>query len=129
MVGLIGLPTQSSYCATKFAVRGFSEALWAELRGDAIGVTSAHPGGVRTNIVRTSRSADPVAKQRMVERFERMTTPPDKVARAILRAVERNQLRVLICPETHAADWVKRLAPDVVHRLVERGYRRFGSLG
>ena len=52
MFGLIGLPTQSSYCATKFAVRGFSEALWAELRGSGIGVTTVHPGGVRTNIAR-----------------------------------------------------------------------------
>jgi short-subunit dehydrogenase len=129
LFGLIGLPTQSSYCATKFAVRGFSEALWAELRGAGIGVTSVHPGGVNTNIVRASRSADATAKQRMADRFERLTTSPEKVARKILRAVERNKLRVLVCPETHAADVVKRLAPAVVHRLVERGYRRFGSLG
>jgi short-subunit dehydrogenase len=129
LFGLIGLPTQSSYCATKFAVRGFSEALWAELRDAGIGVTSVHPGGVRTNIVRASRSADAAAKQRMVERFERIATPPEKVARAILRGVERDRLRILVCPETTATDWVKRLAPAAVHRLVAHGYRRFGSLG
>jgi NAD(P)-dependent dehydrogenase (short-subunit alcohol dehydrogenase family) len=59
VLGLIGLPTQTSYCATKFAVRGFSEGLWAELADSRIGVTVVHPGGVRTNIVRASRTADP----------------------------------------------------------------------
>jgi short-subunit dehydrogenase len=127
--GLIGLPTQSSYCATKFAVRGLSEALWAELRGSNIGVTSVHPGGVKTNIVRDSRSADESAKQKMVERFDRFAMSPEKAAAKILRAVERNRLRVVICRESRVADWAKRLFPAGVHHLVERGYRRFGSLG
>jgi short-subunit dehydrogenase len=129
MFGLIGLPTQSSYCATKFAVRGLSEALWTELRGTGIGVTSVHPGGVKTNIVRDSRTADPDAKQKMIEQFERMAMTPEKAAAKILRAVEHNRLRVLICPESRAADWAKRLFPAAVHHLVARGYQRFGSLG
>jgi NAD(P)-dependent dehydrogenase (short-subunit alcohol dehydrogenase family) len=127
--GLIGLPTQSSYCATKFAVRGFSEALWAELADSRIGVTVVHPGGVRTNIVRASRTADPAAKARMVERFERQTIPPELVAEQIARGVERGALRVRVCRETYAVDWAKRLFPSGVHRLVRAGYRRFGALG
>ncbi len=127
MFGLIGLPTQSSYCATKFAVRGLSEALWAELYGSGIGVTSVHPGGVKTNIVRDSRTADADAKQQMISRFDRMAMMPEKAATKILRAVERNQLRVVIAPEARAADWAKRLFPSGVHRLVARGYRRMGS--
>ncbi len=129
LFGLIGLPTQSSYCATKFAVRGLSEALWAELHGSGIGVTSVHPGGVATNIVRDSRTADETAKRQMMERFDRLAMSPEKAAAQILRAVERDQLRVLICPESRAADWAKRLFPSAVHHLVARGYRRFGSLG
>jgi short-subunit dehydrogenase len=129
MFGLIGLPTQASYAATKFAVRGLSEALWAELRDAGIGVTSVHPGGVRTNIVRDSRTANADAKQRMMERFEKRALAPEVVAAKILRSVERDRLRVVICPEAHAADWVKRLAPVSVHRLVAWGYRRFGSIG
>jgi short-subunit dehydrogenase len=126
MFGLIGLPTQSSYCATKFAVRGLSEALWAELRGSRIGVTVVHPGGVKTNIVRDSRTADPDAKQQMIDLFDRMAMSPEKAASQILRAVERNRLRVVICPEARATDWAKRLFPTSVHHLVELGYRRFG---
>jgi short-subunit dehydrogenase len=129
MFGLIGLPTQSSYCATKFAVRGLSEALWSELRDAGIGVTSVHPGGVKTNIVRTSRTADEAAKQAMIERFDRMAVAPEQAAQRILRAVERNRLRVVICPEAHAADWAKRVAPSAVHHLVAWIYRRVGSLG
>ena len=129
MFGLIGLPTQSSYCATKFAVRGFSEALWAELYDAGIGVTVVHPGGVRTNIVKTSRSADPAAKERVAELFERRALAPEEAAKQILRAVQKNEMRVVICTEAYATDWVKRIAPVAVHRLVAWGYRRMGSLG
>jgi len=127
--GLIGLPSQSSYCATKFAVRGLSEALWAELADSRIGVTVVHPGGVRTNIVRASRTVDPEAKVRLVELFERRTIPPELVAEQIARGVERGALRVRVCRETYAVDWAKRLFPSAVHHLVRAGYRRFGSLG
>jgi len=127
--GIVGMPTQSSYCATKFAVRGLSEALWAELRGSGIGVTSVHPGAVKTNIVRDSRSADANAKQQMALRFDRMAMTPEKAAALILRAVERDKLRVMICPEARAADWAKRLFPAGVHRILAYGYQRFGSLG
>lgn len=127
--GLIGLPTQSSYCATKFAVRGFSEALWAELADARIGVTVVHPGGVRTNIVRASRTADPAAREAMIERFERRAVSPEHVAEQIARGVERGALRVRVCRETYAVDWVKRLFPAGVHHLVRLGFRRFGSLG
>jgi short-subunit dehydrogenase len=127
--GIVGMPTQSSYSATKFAVRGLSEALWAELRGSGIGVTSVHPGAVKTNIVRASRSADPSAKQQMALRFDRMAMAPEKVARKILRAVERDKLRVVISPAAHAADWAKRLFPADVHRILAYGYRRVAASG
>ena len=128
LFGIIGLPTQSSYCATKFAVRGLSEALWAELADAGIRVTVVHPGGVRTILVRASRSADADAKERMIERFERRALAPGVVAEQIVRGVERDALRVRVCRETYVVDWAKRLFPSGVHRLVRTGYRRFGSL-
>ncbi len=124
LFGIIGLPTQSSYCATKFAVRGFSESLWAELADSGIGVTVVHPGGVKTNIVQASRMADDATKQRMAERFERRAMAPERVAERIVRGVERGEMRVRVCRETFVADWVKRLFPVTAHRLVRRGYRR-----
>ena len=122
--GIIGLPTQSSYCATKFAVRGFSEALWAELADSGIGVSVVHPGGVKTNIVKASRMADDARKQGMVERFDRHAVAPERVAERIVRGVERGEMRIRICRETFVADWAKRLFPAAVHQLVRRGYRR-----
>jgi short-subunit dehydrogenase len=57
MFGFIGIPTQISYNASKYAVRGFSEALSSELSGTQVGVTCVHPGGIRTNVVRASAAA------------------------------------------------------------------------
>src|SRR4029077_7654397 len=47
--GLLGMPYQSAYCASKFAVRGFTDALRQELRGTGVRAVTVHPGGVRTN--------------------------------------------------------------------------------
>ena len=65
----------------------------------------------------------------MAERIDRMAMAPEKAALRILRAVERNAMRVVICPEARITEWVKRLSPVRVHRLVAYAYRRFGSLG
>jgi short-subunit dehydrogenase len=128
MFGIVGVPTQSSYCATKFAVRGLSEALWAELREARIGVTSVHPGGIRTNIVRTARAMDPETRRHTVELFERFAMSPERAAERIVRGVERNKLRVLICRETYLADWLRRLAPTASQRLMAAVSRWSGPL-
>lgn len=124
MFGLIGIPTQSSYCATKFAVRGLTEALAAELAGSGIGVTCVHPGGVRTRIVHSGRTADEEERARTIALFERHAAPPERVAEAVVRAVERGRPRLVVCREAHLADWAKRLWPVGSSRLVGWGYRR-----
>ena len=53
--GLLGVPYQSAYCASKFAVRGFTDALRQELRGTGVRAVTVHPGGVMTNIARNAR--------------------------------------------------------------------------
>lgn len=52
--GLDGMPQVSAYCASKWAVRGFSESLWRELRNDKIKVTCVYPGSVKTDFFRNS---------------------------------------------------------------------------
>ena len=54
--GLIGTPGTSDYCASKFAVRGFSESLMVELADTPISVHLVHPGGIRTNIAKDSKN-------------------------------------------------------------------------
>jgi short-subunit dehydrogenase len=119
MFGFIGVPTQSSYCATKFAVRGFSEALWSELRGTQIGVTSIHPGGINTNIARAMRGRDEALRAGMVDTLAR-SRPPSAVAAAIVRAIERDRMRALVGWEAFAAEWLKRLLPVRTQSLIAR---------
>jgi len=54
--GLIGTPGTSDYCASKFAVRGFSESLMVELADTPISVHLVHPGGIKTNIAKDSKN-------------------------------------------------------------------------
>jgi short-subunit dehydrogenase len=122
MFGFIGVPTQSSYCATKFAVRGFSEALWLELAESPIGVTSIHPGGVKTEIGRTMRSYDDATRDATLQGLER-SRPPEAVAKAIVRAIEGRKLRAIVGVEAYAAEWMKRLLPVSTHKLIARQLR------
>ena len=127
MFGFAGLPTQGPYCATKAAVRSLSETLHAELRDSPIGVTSVHPGGIRTKIVENARMPDGALKQAQIEMFERRGTPPEVVAERIVRAILRNQLRVVITPEAHLLDWAKRIAPAVTQRIVGHLWSRYSD--
>jgi NAD(P)-dependent dehydrogenase (short-subunit alcohol dehydrogenase family) len=122
--GFVGVPLNSSYCASKFAVRGFSESLRAELTGTHIGVTTVHPGGVATNIVQSARYGDEALglKDRTVQEFTRMM-PPSKAAQRIVRGIERNSPRVLITPEAYAIDAAKRLFPALSGEIVGRTWR------
>jgi len=124
LFGLIGVPENSIYCASKFAVRGFSESLWTELAGSGIGVTCVHPGGVKTNIVRSARLRDESRRAVVVSDFDRTARmTPERAAARIVAAVERGSMRLRLGPETYVGDWAKRLAPATTQRLVARIYR------
>ena len=129
MFGLIGLPTQSSYCATKFAVRGFSESLHAELAGQHIGVTSVHPGGIATNIAKSARFVDvdeTGMKKRVEKAFERMMSP-DAAAAEIIDGIKKNKMRVIITRESKLTDVAKRVFPVGTNQMVEFFQGRFGK--
>ena len=68
--GLLGMPYQSAYCASKFAVRGFTDALRQELRGSGVSAVTVHPGGITTNIARNARiRKDPEGRGRSHEQM------------------------------------------------------------
>ena len=130
--GLISIPTQSAYNAAKFGVHGFTDALRIELDAADCGVsaTTVHPGGIRTNIVRNAR-LDPSAELLPVDReqaaldFERIArTSPEKAARQILLAVQRNRRRALIGPDAKLIDVLSRLPAGLRQRALARGSRR-----
>lgn len=124
LFGLIGLPAVGAYCATKAAVRSYSETLAAELHGTGITVTSVHPGGVSTNIMRNARMDDEDGRREAIEMFSRFGVTPDRAAARIVSAIKRGKPRLRICRETYLADWLKRLAPVTVNRLVAYAWRR-----
>ena len=122
--GLIGVPSQAPYCASKFAVRGFTESLRQELAGTGIAVSAVHPGGVKTNIVRQARiRRTPLgeADGRDGERFEQFfRTSADEAAQAIIRGIKRNQPRILVGPDATVIDWVQRLLPERYTSLLQQ---------
>jgi NAD(P)-dependent dehydrogenase (short-subunit alcohol dehydrogenase family) len=127
--GLAGIPTQGAYNAAKFAVRGFTECLRQELdmTDSGVSATSIHPGGIKTAIARSARMNSNIADLGLdvdgsTAKLERgFITSPEKAARIILRAVERNQRRVLVGPDAYVYDWMVRLLPsryqDIATRL------------
>jgi NAD(P)-dependent dehydrogenase (short-subunit alcohol dehydrogenase family) len=128
--GLIGVPFQSAYCASKFAVRGFTDALRQELRGTGVRAVAVHPGGITTNIARNARiHKDPEGlgrtKEQMATQFEAMTmTSPEKAAMIIHRGVERGKARILVGPDAYVIDALARIAPTHYYGLIDRMSRR-----
>jgi short-subunit dehydrogenase len=131
--GLVGMPYNSAYCASKFAVRGFTDSLRQELRGTGVSAVNVHPGGISTNIVRNGRMrADPTGlgrtKEQMVEEFEAITrTSPEKAAEIIHRGVERGKARILVGPDAYMFDALARIAPthyfDLIAPVIARQRR------
>lgn len=127
--GILGQPGIGAYCTSKFAVRGFTETLRAEmlLEGAPVAVTVVHPGGVRTAI----RDAKPVAlggepgaveaeaalteaerRRNEIYKQKLFKMSADEAAEQILRGVERGRGRVLL----GQARWVDRLVRAVPER-------------
>jgi NAD(P)-dependent dehydrogenase (short-subunit alcohol dehydrogenase family) len=110
-----------AYNATKFSVLGLSEALWEELRPHSIGVTAVCPGLIDTPITRNARLVGemdkPEMREDMVRGYQRRGYTPDRVARNILKAVEKNRLVAPISPEAWALYYVKRFAPWLLRRI------------
>lgn len=127
--GLIGVPYQSAYCAAKFAVRGFTEALRQELRGTGVRAATVHPGGVKTNIARNARfRADPEGRGRTHEQiaaeFDAIArTTPERAAAIIHKGVDRGKARILVGPDAYVVDALARLAPTRYYDIVA-GLRR-----
>jgi NAD(P)-dependent dehydrogenase (short-subunit alcohol dehydrogenase family) len=133
--GYIASEPLIAYSTTKFAVLGLSEALHEELRPHGIGVTAVCPGVINTPIVETSRfrgrSADPELRRQGAEFYRRRNYSPERVARNVLKAIQKNRRVAPISPEAWVMYYLKRLAPgltDAAMRwLAARAQRTSGS--
>lgn len=128
LYGLIAPPGQTAYAASKFAVRGFSQALRHELAGTNVGVTVVHPGGVATSIADSARvpahiTPEEAARGRSAAN-RLLTLPPARAAAIILAGVERRRGRVLVGSDARLIALIERVLPgaywDVIRRLIPR---------
>lgn len=127
LAGFLGLPNQATYCLSKAAVKALSEALRAELAVYNIGVTSIHPGTIRTNILRaaaTKSGANQQSTEKMASLMERFGMPPEKLAAKVVKAVKHNRMQIRIGWDSFLGDWMKRLFPYGVHRILGWGFAR-----
>jgi len=122
----------TAYCCTKYAVVGFSETLRAEAALHGIGVSAICPGVVNTPITRsarlcsgTERSTPQELQERIVSIYARRNYTPDRVAAAVVKAVERNRGVVPVCPETYAGDWLHRASRRLNDANLARAVRLF----
>ena len=131
--GLIGNPGQSAYTASKFAVRGFTEALSIELgvEGSSVRAHVVFPGGTATAIARNARMGKRQAPDRRPEEmhaeFDRMArTTADEAARTIIAGVRKGKRRIVVGLDARGISALQRLFPKGYQRMVERGARRRG---
>lgn len=114
LFGLLAMPGQSAYNATKFAVRGFTEAVREEMliAGHPVGVTAVHPGGIKTAIARSARVSDKEDQAATAKLFDeklaRMT--PERAAEIIVNGILKDRARVLVGLDAHALHQFQKFA-------------------
>ena len=124
--GLTAQPLMSGYNASKYAVRGLSESLRQdlELTNSKVSMTCVHPGGIKTNIAKSTRMSDSVnqvlgvSNEDSIKDFEMsFINTAESAAKVILKAVNKNKRRILIGPDARVYDWISRLFPAGYQRL------------
>jgi NAD(P)-dependent dehydrogenase (short-subunit alcohol dehydrogenase family) len=123
--GMIAPPEQTAYCASKFAVRGFTEALRHELENTNVAVSTVHPGGIKTNIARNSRigeNAPEEYKTQGVKFFDKVAeTSPETAAKIIINGIKNKNPRILIGKDAYLINYIHRLFPrrylDVIEKI------------
>ena len=108
IAGLIPVGNQASYSASKFAIRAITEGLMMELKDTNIRVHSVHPGGIKTNIVKTSRGGDR-SYDTVLEKVQTQT--PAYAAKCIIRGIEKNKCRIIVGADAKFASFAARLLP------------------
>lgn len=132
--GIVAPAGQSAYSASKFAVRGFSEALRHELamNGSPVRLSVVHPGGIATNIARNARTGvqvrDAVSAAEVGDRFAKLArTSPAAAAQRIIRGIERNEPRILIGADARLLDLIQRIRPATYWAALARTFNRLSG--
>lgn len=131
--GIVAPPGQVAYAASKFAVRGFSEALRHELAGSPVGVSVVYPGGVRTAVDTSARrtgltKAEADAQTSLSAKLQQLA--PEAAAERIVGGILRRESRILVGRDARQVAAIQRLFPagywPVLARLIGIKARRAG---
>ena len=118
LLGFISIPRLGPYSASKFAVCGFTEALWREMIGTGTGVSLVYPGAVKTNILNKARFDTADTEKSLKKVMARFGPTSEKAAKKIIKGIKRKKYRIRICTETYFMDWGKRLFPTLFCRMI-----------
>jgi NAD(P)-dependent dehydrogenase (short-subunit alcohol dehydrogenase family) len=123
LAGLVGVPGRTAYCATKFAMTGFFEALRVELADTGVSVTLAYPGVVATEIRRRGFGADgrPAGASGLDEAGAMSV---QTCARLIMEGAEARRRDVVMTAKGKLGRWLKLIAPGWVDRLARAALRQ-----
>lgn len=123
--GLVAPAGNVAYSTSKFGIRGFTEALRAELGPTGISVTSVHPGGIKTNIALGARIGSQMTEAEQIEasksnvEFDKvLSITPEQAATTIMSGIVRRRPRVLIGVSAQLPDLVARIFPTHYHQVV-----------
>jgi hypothetical protein len=128
LAGFLGIPTQSSYCVTKAAVKALSESLYAEYKMHNVHVMSVHPGAIKTNIFNAAieHAEDKEASQKLFALVSKVAMDADKAAAKIVNAMEKKKQRVIVGFDSKIVEVVKRLFPVFIHKVAAWAFKKRG---
>lgn len=120
LFGLMSLPLQSAYNASKFAVRGFTESLKMEMAGSNVAVHCVHPGGIKTNITNSAKISNPhVRKSDILDSFNKQAkTTAEQAATDIINGILKNKRRILVGNDAKMLDKIVRWFPATYERIL-----------
>lgn len=117
--GIIPNPNNGPYCAAKFAVKGYTETLYQELRETKIRVSCVHPGGIKTNIAKNARvkkTIGNISAQDAADLYENevFITTADDAANIIVKGMKKNRRRIMVGRDAKLVDFLTRMFPKTM---------------
>jgi uncharacterized protein len=117
VAGSIGIPGMASYCASKFAMLGFSESLSHELKGTGVGITVVSPIMVRTNFFNHESFGK-------MPRYSATSLSSKTVANAVVRASSSPRLEIVVPQFVRFAIWIKQTLPYLINPIIGGIFRK-----
>ncbi len=112
-----GLPGMASYCASKFAMLGFSEGLYHELKGTGVRVTVVSPIMVRTNFFDNTSF-------KSVPKYSPTSLSSKTVAKAVIKAASSSRLEIIVPPFVRVAVWAKQTFPYLINPILTLTFKQ-----